>query len=152
MEARMDGRAEIGRRRSEFEAAFNREDVSSLRQLCADDIVMIPPNQPPIFGIDASAEWWTIGFEACRSTMQIIPRELYLTDGWAFDWFDWSITIVPLCGAVTDVDNGSSFWVWRRHHDTAWRIIRSMWNSSRQVPSVWAGGVADFPIDRPPLM
>jgi ketosteroid isomerase-like protein len=42
----MDARDEIARRRADFVTAFNREDLASLEQLCTDDIVMLPPNQP----------------------------------------------------------------------------------------------------------
>ena len=49
----MESRAEIDQRRAHFAAAFNREDLTSLRELSADDIVMMPANQPPILGVDA---------------------------------------------------------------------------------------------------
>jgi ketosteroid isomerase-like protein len=148
----MDNRAEIERRRAEFVAAFNREDLAALRELSADEIVMIPPNQPPVIGVDASIEWWTTGFQASRTALHVTPRELYVADGWALDWFDWVLTLVPLGGTTTAIDHGSSFWVWRRQPDEIWRVLRSMWNSRNETPSLWAGGVADFPVDETPLM
>jgi ketosteroid isomerase-like protein len=148
----MESRAEIDRRRAHFTDAFNREDLTSLRELCAEDIVMMPANQPPILGIDASLEWWMTGFEAFRSAMHITPREVHVANGWAFDWFDWEITIEPLRIAVSDVDRGSSFLVWRRQPDRSWRIARAMWKSNSEAPSVWAGGVGYFPDDQYPLM
>jgi ketosteroid isomerase-like protein len=152
VEAIVESRLQIERRRDAFADAFNREDLRSLGELCADDVVMMPPNQPPLVGVAVSLEWWATGFAAFRSVLHIIPRELYVTDGWAFDWVDWAMTIVPLNGAVTQSDHGSSFWLWRHHHDGVWRIIRAMWNSSSETPSLWAGGVANFPADEFPVM
>lgn len=148
----MDSRAEIERRRAEFVAAFNREDLPLLRELCADDVIMLPPNQPEVAGVDAVTEWLTVGFAAFRTTLDFTPRELYVTEGWAFDWMDWALSTVPLHRVNAVVDTGSSFWVWRRQHDGTWRVLRAMWRSSSEVPSVWAGGGAEFPGDESPLM
>jgi ketosteroid isomerase-like protein len=148
----MDARDEIARRRADFVTAFNREDLASLEQLCTDDIVMLPPNQPPISGIRDALEWWSVGFQAGRTTVTIVPCELYVSEGWAMDWFDWSVKIVPVTGTVPIVDSGSSFWVWRLRDRDGWRILRSMWKSSSDEPSLWAGGIGDFMLDGPRLM
>ena len=148
----MGARDDIARRRADFISAFNREDLTSIEQLCAYDIVMLPSNQPPIVGIRDALQWWSIGFEAGRTTVTIAPRELYVTDGWAMDWFDWSVTIVPVMGTVPVVDSGSSFWVWRFRDSEGWRILRAMWKSNSDTPSLWAGGIAAFLDDDRPLM
>src|SRR5690242_20380292 len=140
----MGARDEIARRRAGFVTAFNREDLASLKQLCTDDIVMLPSNQPPIGGIRDALEWWSVGFQAGRTTVTIAPRELYVTDGWAMDWFDWSATIVPVTGTVPIVDSGSSFWVWRLRDPDGWQILRAMWKSNSETPSLWAGGIGYF--------
>lgn len=148
----MDDRAIIERRRADFATAFNREDMEALRDLCAEDIVEVPPNQPPVFGVDAALEWWTVGFEAGQTTLTITPCELYVSGAWAFDWFDWAVRVVPLRGTTFAVDHGSSFWVWRRQHDGVWRLSRAMWNSHIHETSIWTGGIAYFPADESPLM
>jgi ketosteroid isomerase-like protein len=148
----MGARDDIARRRADFVTAFNREDLASIEQVCADDIVMLPSNQPPIVGIRDALQWWSIGFEAGRTTVTIEPRELYVTDEWAMDWFDWSVKIVPVMGTVPVMDSGSSFWVWRFRDREGWRILRAMWKSNSDTPSLWAGGIAAFLDDDRPLM
>jgi ketosteroid isomerase-like protein len=142
-----DTRGQITERRDGFVQAFNREDLIGLAEVCADTIAMMPPNQPVVVTVDAAVEWWRTGFTVGRSHIEILPRELYVADGWAFDWFDWTIRVIPLAGGTADVDHGAAFWLWRRQHDGEWRVTRAMWNSSTQTPSLWAGGLADFPID-----
>jgi ketosteroid isomerase-like protein len=148
----MGARDDITRLRADFVTAFNREDLASIEQLCAGDIVMLPSNQPPIVGIRDALVWWSIGFEAGRTTVTIAPRELYVSEGWAMDWVDWSATIVPVTGTVPIVDSGSSFWVWRICDPDGWRILRAMWKSNSDTPSLWAGGIADFIVDPSRLM
>ncbi len=147
----MDARSEVERCRAEFVAAFNNEDLAGIASLCAEDIILMPPNQPPIHGVLAALEWWSTGFDAGHTTMHVMPRELYMTDSWATEWFEWSVTFVALRGTVPVVDYGSTCAIWRRRNGE-WQILRSMWRSHNETPSVWAGGVADFPIDVSPLM
>jgi hypothetical protein len=104
----MDAKLAVAQRRDEFVSAFNRQDVSTLCDLCEPDIIQLPPNQPPVVGADQSFEWWTTGFTA--------------------------------------------FWIWRQQNGV-WRLWRTMWNSSHEVSSLWAGGAALFPdTDFPTLM
>ena len=147
----MDHREAIAQRRAAFVTAFNREDLAGLAHVCADDIVLMPPNQPPMLGVDAALEWWSTGFEAGRTTFEVTPCELYVSEGWATEWFEWSVTLLPLRGTVPVVDTGSTIAVWRRRHG-AWQLLRTMWRSHSESPSVWAGGMADFPIDESPVM
>ena len=147
----MDTRAELEQRRTDFVVAFNREDLTAIAQICADDIILMPPNQPPMHGIAAALAWWSTGFDAGRTTMSVVPQELFVTDGWAMEWFEWAVTVVPLRGTVPVTDVGSTFAVWRRRQGV-WVLLRSMWRSHSETPSVWAGGVADFPVDLAPLM
>jgi hypothetical protein len=35
-----------------------------------------------------------------------VSRECNLADGWVFDWFDWSLSIVPVMRGAPMVDQG----------------------------------------------
>jgi ketosteroid isomerase-like protein len=137
----------IRQARDEWVSAFNREALEELGTFCTGDVVLIPPNQPAIHGAEAAVEYWRIGFTASRSRLQVQSRELYVSGEWAFEWFDWTIRLVPLAGGTPLEDQGHAFWIWRRDHGETWRIARAMWNSSHEVPSLWAGGWAHFPED-----
>jgi ketosteroid isomerase-like protein len=148
----MDAKLAVAQRRDEFVSAFNREDVSALCALCEPDVIQLPPNQPPVIGANQSFEWWTTGFTACRSRIKIVPRELHVYGDTALDWFDWAVWVVSLQGGTPLIDRGHSFWIWRQQNGV-WRLWRTMWNSSHEVASLWAGGAALFPdTDFPTLM
>ena len=147
----MNARDAIAQRRAEFVSAFNREDLAGLARVCADDIVLMPPNQPPMHGVAQALQWWAVGFDAGRTMLATTPLELYVTDGWATEWFDWTVTLVPLRGTVPVVDTGSTVAIWRLRQG-AWQLLRTMWRSHTDTPSVWAGGLAYFADDSPLLM
>jgi ketosteroid isomerase-like protein len=137
----------MAERRQTFVAAFNREDLTALACMCADDIALMPPNQPLVASIAAAIEWCRTGFTGGRTHLRLTAREQYVGDGWVFEWVDWAMNIVPLTGGPGDTDSGSAFWLWRPEGNGVWKLARAMWNSSSDTPSLWAGGLGDFPAD-----
>jgi ketosteroid isomerase-like protein len=148
----MDPRAIIAQLRDEFARAFNREDLTRLAQLCADDVILIPPSQPPIVGVSAAVEWWRIGFTVSRTRLELQPREMLVAREGVLEWCEWSVSMVPLAGGAPLIDFGHLFWVWRCDADGRWRIARELWNSSSEIPSLWAGGWASSPVDGFPTL
>jgi hypothetical protein len=118
----MDAKLAVAQRRDEFVSAFNREDVSALRDLCEPDVVQLPPNQPPVVGADESFEWWTTGFTASRSRVKIVPRELHV-------YRDTAIGTRPSTGS-TGLSRLCRFKAERRSSIVA---IRSGYGGSRMV-------------------
>ena len=137
----------VDRAREQFASAFNRQDISALRALCEDDLILLPPNHLPIVGVESALDWWRAGFSVSRTRLRLAPRELNLADGWVFDWFDWSLSIVPTRRGAPMIDHGTSFWIWRLEGEHTCRVTRQLWNSSIDVPSHWAGGRGSSPTD-----
>ena len=133
--------------REHFAAAFNRQDISALRALCEDDLILLPPNHLPIVGVESALDWWRAGFSVSRTRLRLASRELNLADGWVFDWFDWSLSIVPTLRGAPMIDQGTSFWIWRLEGEHTCRVTRQLWNSSTDIPSHWAGGRGSSPTD-----
>ena len=142
-----DPLALVKQAREQFASAFNRQDMSALRALCEDDLILLPPNHLPIVGVEAALDWWRTGFSVSRTRLSLVSRECNLADGWVFDWFDWSLSIVPVMRGAPMVDQGTSFWIWRLRGEQPCRVTRQLWNSSIDIPSHWAGGRGSSPTD-----
>ena len=142
-----DQRALVDQAREQFVSAFIRQDIGAIRALCEDDLVLLPPNQLPVVGVESALEWWRAGFSVSRTRLRLVPRELNAADGWVFDWFDWSASIVPIVRGRPMIDQGTSFWIWRSAPGQPCRVARQLWNSNMDIPSLWAGGWASSPKD-----
>ena len=140
-------RALVDQAREQFASAFNQQDISALRALCEADLILLPPNHPPVVGVESALDWWRAGFSVSRTRLSLAPRELNLADGWVFDWFDWSLSIVPIVRGAPMIDQGTSFWIWRLGGERPCRVTRQLWNSSMDIPSLWAGGWGSSPTD-----
>lgn len=145
-----DPRALVDQNREQFASAFRRLDIGAIRALCDDDLILLPPNHPPVVGVESALDWWRAGFSVSRTRLSLVSHEVKVADGWALDWFDWSLSIVPGVRGTPMIDQGTSFWMWRLAPGQPCRVARQLWNSSMDIPSVWAGGRASSPRNRFP--
>ena len=116
----------VDQAREQFASAFNRQDISALRALCEDDLILLPPNHLPIVGVEAALDWWRAGFSASRTRLRLVSRERHLADGWVLDWFDWSLSVAPVVGGAPMIDRGTSFWIWRLGGEQPCRVTRQL--------------------------
>ena len=126
----MGNREIIEQRRSEFVAAFNREDIEALEQYAVDDVISMAPNRPMIRGIEAQRAFWSEGFAAAKSLFFILPEELEIMGDIAIDRHCWVLDSMPRRGGRPVQDRGKGIWVWRRGA-SGWKIARAIWNSDQ---------------------
>ena len=124
----MSNREIIEQRRTEFVAAFNREDIDSMERYATADTVSMAPNRPAIRGIEAQRAFWRDGFAAAKSLFFILPEELEVMGDLAIDRHRWVLDSMPRRGGRPVHDEGKGIWIWRRG-DEGWKIARSIWNS-----------------------
>ncbi len=98
----------------------------------------MPPKKATLAGLEANKADWVQGFSYGTSAFAITPIEAEVAGDWAFDRFEWSITVTPADGGEGSVDGGSCLWIDRRQPDGSWKIWRSIWNSTHEESGPWA--------------
>jgi ketosteroid isomerase-like protein len=121
-----------------------------LQEFVTDDTCAMPPNRPPLVGVDASQEFWRRGFSAARTVMETRDRELTISGDLAVDRFNWDQRMTLRGANQTLVDSGSCVWIWRRDGAGVWRISDSISNSDREEPGIWARRIVPAILDRDP--
>jgi len=119
----------IARRRAEFVAAFNREDITVMSDILSDDHIGMPPNRPALNGIDDCRAFWRAGFAAAESRFSTTAESLEVVGDLAVDRFRWSVDSAPRNGGEPIHDEGKNIWIWRRQPDGAWKLAQAIWNS-----------------------
>jgi uncharacterized protein (TIGR02246 family) len=110
--------------------AFNAHDADALASLYTEDAVLLPPNEPAVFGRDA-----------IRAT----NKELLAEKGIGMELEDLEINIVGDLGYKAGryrmyskdgglLDRGKYIEIWKKT-DGTWLIHRDMWNSSVAAPA-----------------
>ena len=112
-------------------AALRTESPDSLLALLADDVILMPPNEPVLKGKAAVRTWYEQFVGQMRTaSLNVTDREVlvggdYATEVAAFEW-----TLVPVAGGPQVVDRGSYIQVWHRQPDGRWLFSHELWNST----------------------
>jgi ketosteroid isomerase-like protein len=125
----VNDRETIERRREEFVAAFNREDVAAMQGYASNDTIGMAPHRPAIRGLEAHLAFWTAGFSAAKSLFFVFPEELEVIGDVAIDRHRWVLDSMPRRGGRPVHDEGNGIWIWRREADRSWKVARAIWNS-----------------------
>jgi ketosteroid isomerase-like protein len=139
----MGDKDDIAKRRSEFVAALNREDVPALETFVTEDVVALPPGRAALRGKRAVRDFWREGIDAAKSRFQVAPGRLEVAGDIAVDEFRWSLELTSRAGGKPVHDQGKCIWIWRLERDGAWRNSHAIWNSDlSHVQTVWTGATA----------
>jgi ketosteroid isomerase-like protein len=112
-------------------------NVSALTSLFCEDAILMPANEPSLYGRSEVQEWYEDYFQHFRiATISEIERDVaILSDGWIVERYAYMIAIAPHKGGDRIRDDGRFFHLWKREADGEWRISQAMFNSIRPVGS-----------------
>ena len=110
-------------------------DVARLVSLFCEDGVLMPPNEPSLFGRSELQEWYEDYYQhfGIVSITETEREVALIANGWAVERFAYMIAIAPLSGGERIRDDGRFFQVWKLEADGEWRIAQAMFNSVRPI-------------------
>jgi len=136
--------------RQAHDAAVNAGDLEAYLANIAEDAVLMPPNEPPVVGKEATRAWHQALFGQFSLEETISSEEVVVAGDWGFDRGTYTITPTPK--AVGEAAEGTSIeqpeigreldyaqtgkylWILRRQPDGSWKIARGMWSSNHPSP------------------
>jgi ketosteroid isomerase-like protein len=124
-------RAGVDSAASRLLTALRTNSSDSLMVLMADDVVLMPPNEPVLKGKAAVRAWYEQFLTQLRtSNLTVTGREVLMGGEWATEvaTFEWAL--VPVAGGPAAVERGSYVQVWHREPEGRWLFARELWNSS----------------------
>src|SRR5207302_1703909 len=90
----------VARRRAEFVAAFNREDIETASDYVTDDVVTMAPNQAARHGRDAARAFWRDSFAQAETRLRVISADVQVSGDIAVDRFQWTLDMAPRSGGT----------------------------------------------------
>lgn len=127
-ESPLTAEVQLDRIRQAFERAEIGGDTSVIDEHCADDIVAMPPGQPPTVGNEASKQGLGALFEAFDVDVEYTSEEVVVGTELAFDRLTARETHTPKDGGEPVEHTVDSLWVYRREPDGEWKQVRAIWN------------------------
>jgi ketosteroid isomerase-like protein len=111
--------------------ALRTNSSDSLMVLMAEDVVLMPPNEPVLKGKAAVRAWYDGLMTQLRtSDLTITDREVLIGGEWATELATFEWALVPVAGGPAAIDRGSYVQVWHREPDGRWLFARELWNST----------------------
>ena len=115
-------------------AALRGDATDSLLVLMAEDVIIMPPNEPALKGKAAVRTWYGQFVKQMRtSSLKVTNRELFIGGDYATEVAGFEWTLVPVAGGAPITDRGSYMQLWRREANGRWAFSREVWNSSIPV-------------------
>jgi ketosteroid isomerase-like protein len=94
----------------------------------ADDIVLMPPNEPAVVGIPAARAWFGAMLQQFRASATYTSSHVVFGGDLAVEHYTGTVTLTPVAGgeAMTEVFKGLH--VYRRDAAGAWKMVQDIWN------------------------
>ncbi len=133
-QAKRDAIEKLHRRDAE---ASRTGDFDTLLSLWTDDAVMLPPEGPPVVGIDAIRKLMLRGRDQ-RAAIIVTEyvqdfQELLILGDTAFEWGTYHGASRPSAGGAEEASSGKLMRLLRRQPDGAWKVARSIWTVDRSA-------------------
>ena len=107
-------------------------DPAAIANLCDDDVVILPPGQPPIVGLNAYREYLQQGARGFQN-VDILAynqqwQEVRQVGDFAFEWGSIDMRTRPAGAAQETQTVMNVVRVLKRQPSGEWKIYRSIWN------------------------
>lgn len=120
---------QVAQLREEYVQAENAGDVDGILRTFADDVVVMPPESPPVEGIDAAEEFLEEFLNAFTMDIELASEEIVVEGDLAYDWGTVSGTLEPDGGDPQPVSN-TYLLVYQRDDSGDWRQTKHIWNEN----------------------
>jgi uncharacterized protein (TIGR02246 family) len=124
-------RAKVEGATAALHQALRANDLETLMSYVAEDVVFMPPGEPPVRGRDAVRTWMRAFLAQYQtSALTLADRDVMVGSGWAVELgtFEWRLQ--PAAGGSPVTDRGNYMQVWKEQPDKTWRFAREVYNSS----------------------
>ncbi len=120
----------INAMREKHVVAVNTKDIAANMADFTDDLVYLPPDQPPVYGKDSLTAFVEAFYAEFDIEIEMTSREVVIAGEWAFDWGIVTGVVVPLEGGEETVLDWKYLYVYQRQPDGSWKIARDIYNSN----------------------
>lgn len=123
----LDDRNGIKDIRREIERAENAGDADAFGNHLADDVAMLPASGPRRDGVEAVIAFHRDHFETYDIDVEFTIDEITILGDLAVERGTYAATLTPTDGSEPREGGGSYLYVYERHPDRGWQIIRMSW-------------------------
>lgn len=95
----------------------------------ADDILMMPPNEPAVVGIAAARAWFGGFARQFRASVSYPSTKVVFAGDLAVEQYTGTLTLKPVAGGQPTTEVLKGLHVYRRNAGGVWKMVQDIWNS-----------------------
>jgi ketosteroid isomerase-like protein len=95
----------------------------------ADDIVIMPPNEPAVVGVPAARAWFAGFLRQSRVSAAYTSSKVVFAGDLAVEHYTGSLTMTPIASGRPTTEVFKGLHVYRREASGAWKMVQDIWNS-----------------------
>lgn len=99
----------------------------------AEDILIMPPNEPAVVGIVAARAWFGDFLREFRVSVVYTSANVVFAGDWAIEHNAGTLTLTPVAGGQPMNEVFKGMHVYRRDAGGAWKLVQDIWNSDRAI-------------------
>ena len=118
---------------TEWEAGANAANIDKSLSSIADDIILIPPNEPAYVGKDAFRDYFQQIFDKFTVQEKYVVEDVKVNGDLAFAHVTYSGTYTPKAGGEPNTSKGHGIDIVEKQPDGVWKSIYSIWSDESLV-------------------
>lgn len=122
-----DDKEAIRKIRREIEQAENAGDAEAFGDHLADEVAMLPTSGPRHKGVGDVVAFHRNHFDTYDIDVEFAIDDISVLGDLAVELGTYAATLVPADGSEPRDGGGEYLYVYERHSDGAWKIIRMSW-------------------------
>jgi uncharacterized protein (TIGR02246 family) len=109
--------------------------TDSLLTLYTNDVVLMPPGEPVVTGVDALKKWTEAMLAQASVSGRYTSSQVSVAGDMAVDRYTGTIAATPKGGAPGSEEHMKGVHVLRRQADGTWKIAQDVWNMDAAAPA-----------------
>lgn len=94
----------------------------------ADDILLMPPNEPAVTGVAAARAWFRSFLGQFRASVSYSSNKVVFAGDLAVEQYAGTLTLTPLAGGQPTTEVLKGLHVYRRDAGGVWKMVQDIWN------------------------
>ena len=109
--------------------------ADSMVTLYTDNVVLMPPGEPMVEGIDAVKRWAAAMFSQSNVSVSYAKSEVSVAGDWGLDRYSGTLIATPKAGRSAAKEEFKGIHLLQRQGDGSWKIAVDVWNPNAPPPA-----------------
>jgi ketosteroid isomerase-like protein len=115
-------------------AVFTNGNADSVVHVFTPDVIVMPPNEPAVRGIDSLRVWAQRMNQQFTISGRYPSSDVVAMGDWAVQRHTYDLSMLPKTGGPALAERGKGIHVYHKQTDGRWLVAQDIWNADAAAP------------------